>query len=234
MPAKTIEGALDDIGVSPASIDGILITHEHSDHTSGAGVFSRRYDVPVYANKGTWEAIGAKAGKIASGNARIFDTGKEFYIEDIAVRPFATPHDAAEPVGYALHTGGKKACVATDLGHFNRSILNEVDKADIILVESNHDIDMLNAGKYPAYLKKRILSRKGHLSNDAAADAVVQMCNRDIRRFILGHLSHENNREDIAKSVVCGALESAGIKPGKDAMLGMAHRDRATGIFVID
>lgn len=234
LAAKHIAHALDSIDVDPASIDGILITHEHSDHISGAGVFSRRYDVPVYANKGTWEGIGSKAGDIRTGNARIFDTGKEFYVRDIAVRPFKTPHDANESVGYALHTGNKKACVATDIGYIPQAMLDELADSDIILLESNHDVDMLAAGRYPQHLKRRILSRKGHLSNDAAGDAIVKLHERNVRRFILGHLSKDNNREDIAKNAVCNAMEAAGIAPGKDALVALAYRDRASGLYVLD
>ena len=232
-PAKYIEQALDCQGISPKTISGILITHEHSDHIAGMGAFSRRYDIPVYANHATWLAIGSKAGEIKTGNARIFQTGQDFYIGDMGIKPFAISHDAAEPVGYCLYAGGKKICIATDLGHFPKTLLQEAAGSDLMLLESNHDETMLKTGPYPAYLKTRILSRKGHLSNSGAGEVAAKLANSGIRRLVLGHLSAENNREDIAMSTVCGLLASAGIRPGQDIKISLAPRDRPGQLYDI-
>ena len=232
--AAAIERALKSVGVLVSELSGILITHEHTDHTQGVFTLCRKYGVPVYANRATFDGMGEKAQQFPAGLARVFETGQEFYVQDIAVRPFAIPHDAAEPVGYALHAKGKKACVMTDLGYVPRHLLDEVDAADVMLLESNHDVQLLEHGKYPAFLKRRILSRKGHLSNDSAGEAALQLAQRGVRRFYLGHLSKENNREDVALQTVCQALQQGGVAPGQDVSVVMAHRQRVSPIVRLD
>lgn len=233
MPAATILRALESIGVAPHTLTGILVTHEHTDHTAGVGVMSRKLHLPVYANLKTWEAMESRAGAIAPGNARIFTTGRDFYIQDIGVRAFSVPHDAADAVGFALHAAGKKICIMTDLGQFSPRLLEEASSSDLILLESNHDLAMLQNGKYPSYLKRRIRSNKGHLSNDSASDAACRLLDRGVRRFILGHLSGENNREELALQTVCSALTGKGAQAGRDVYVAVAHRDRPGGLYTV-
>ncbi len=141
--------ALLEIGVDPKSVNALLITHEHSDHVSGAGVFSRKYGVPVYANYGTWEGMRACVGKIAPENVRVFETNRDFYVEGVNVMPFKTPHDAIESVGYRLSYEGKRLCVMTDIGVAEPQLLDAAAGADLLLIEANHDVDMLKMGGYP-------------------------------------------------------------------------------------
>lgn len=231
LSAVTIEKALSEIGVEPRSIDGILVTHEHSDHISGLSAMANKYGMPVYANTRTWAAMPQRAAGVKAGQARVFATGSEFYINDIGIRPFPISHDAAEPVGFALLCEGKKICTATDTGRFTKGMAECVKGADLMLLESNHDVNMLKNGAYPAYLKARILSALGHLSNESAAQAAVMLAGLSVRRFVLGHLSAQNNREELALAAVCGALEANGAAPGKDVHIGVAHRDRHGSLY---
>lgn len=231
---KTITCALERVNVDPASLQGILITHEHSDHIRGAGVLSRRFDLPIFANAATWEAMDKTLGCITTKNVRVIDTGRNFYIGDLDVLPYAIEHDAAEPVGYCFYGKGRKFAQMTDLGHAPQSVLSIVSGADLVLLEANHDIDMLRRGPYPQYLKKRILSNHGHLSNDASAEACLALLRMGVKNFILGHLSQENNTEKLAYDTVCTKLQSVGALLDEDFVVSMAHRDRASGYFELD
>ena len=232
--ATAICQALVEIDVHPDQLDGILVTHEHTDHTRALQTLARKYGIPIYANRATFDALGKKTEAIPAGLARVFETGQEFYIGNLAVRSFSIPHDAADPVGFAVHANGKKACVMTDLGHVPTRLLDQAAQADVMLLESNHDVHLLEQGKYPAYLKRRILSTKGHLSNETAGHTAVRLAQRGVKRFFLGHLSQENNREDVALSAVCGALTAQQIQPGRDVALAMAHRNCRSTLVVLD
>lgn len=231
LTGKALDQALSNISIDPATLQGILITHEHSDHVRGAGVLSRKYDLPVYANVLTWRAMMKQLGRIDKRNMRVFDTNRDFYIGDCNILPYAIPHDAADPVGFCFSHGGRKIAQMTDLGCVNDSILEAVTGADLLLIESNHDEAKLKCGPYPAYLKRRILSRHGHLSNADAGKTCVRLAQSGIRRFILGHLSGENNTERLAYETVTQSLAEKGLHLSRDVELFMAHRDRACGIF---
>jgi len=225
--------ALLSIGVSPEQLTAILVTHEHADHTMGVGVLSRRYNLPVYATGATWRAMLARVGAIEPRNVREFQSGSDFFIGDMGVVPFSIPHDAADPVGFCFETRGLKASVATDLGYIREDWLSCVSGSDILLLESNHDVDMLRAGPYPYDLKHRILSRKGHLSNDDAGRAAVKLAARGVRHFMLGHLSAENNFPELALETVCAALRDEGIVPGEDIRVELTWRDRVSSLYVV-
>ena len=221
------------VGVNPADLGGLVITHEHIDHIRGAGVLSRKLDLPIYATPGTWAAMEDKLGAVAEKNIRTFQTEQDFFIGGINVQSFPTPHDAAESVGYCFTVDGKRFSVATDLGCVRDSWMNYVRGSDAVLLESNYDPDMLRAGRYPYDLKKRIMSRKGHLSNDDAGETAAELIRSGARQIVLGHLSKENNFPELAeRSCIC-ALQQAGIVPGEDALLCVAKRDGATGMFVV-
>ena len=233
LAGRTIINALAGINVSPDTIDAIVVTHEHSDHIKGVGVISRRYSIPVYANSATWDAMSPLIGEVAPSCVRIFETDRDFFIHELNVLPFATPHDAAESVGYCFNHKGAQVSTLTDVGHINARLLSAVQESDIILLESNHDVEMLKAGSYPYTLKRRILGDNGHLSNDAAGEALVKLYKCGLRNAVLGHLSHENNLEPLALETVRQALRNEDIFD-EEFSLCVAHRDRAAGMFEIE
>ncbi len=230
LPGRTIENALLSVDVEPTTLGAILVTHEHSDHVRGIGVLSRRYDLPVYANAGTWEGMEAEIGRIASKNIRIFETGTEFYVKELLVRPFSIPHDANDPVAYCFHGDGRCAGVMTDIGYVREDMLDAVQDSELLLIEANHDEEMLKVGPYPYPLKRRILSDKGHLSNENCGRALGKLYLRGLCCAILGHLSKENNYEQLALETVRAELREQDI-PDAAFHLTVAHRDRVTGVF---
>lgn len=223
---KRIQDALECLGLSGGDIDALFLTHEHKDHIQGAGVFSRRFDVPVYATAETWAAIGDGIGKIAPGNKRFVYAGEICTVNDIRVRPFAIPHDAAEPVGYNILTEGKKATLATDIGHVTDEICESLADSDILLLEANHDEEMLKKGGYPRYLKERILGENGHLSNHTAGELLSSIMSGKLKHVFLGHLSAENNTPRLAYTTVERALQGKRIQPGRHLDIGMAERSQ--------
>ena len=234
LSGKVLINALTGIGVSPDSIDAILVTHEHSDHVKGAGVLSRKFNIPIYATEGTWRGMEAAVGPVRSCNMRSFDRHIDFFVQDINVIPFGIPHDAADPVGFRLCSGGFSVATATDLGHFTKELLTRLSGTDVVLLESNHDPDMLKANpKYPQTLKNRILGSHGHLSNEACANAAVALCRTGVRHLILGHLSGENNLPRLAYETTQQALIAAGISPGSDIGLDVASRTEVGSMYTI-
>jgi phosphoribosyl 1,2-cyclic phosphodiesterase len=194
---------------APETLHGILITHEHSDHINGLAGLAARLDVPIYCNRLTKEAIEAQLH--LQINARIFTTGGSFEIGDVTVDTFAVPHDASDPVGFMVHTAAGNIGFLTDLGHATKLVVERVRAANVLLLEANHDVQMLqNDPRRPWSLKQRILSRHGHLSNDAAADVAEQILSSALRRLYLGHLSRDCNRPELARRAVAGRLEQLG------------------------
>ncbi|MBR3383521.1 MAG: MBL fold metallo-hydrolase [Clostridia bacterium] len=230
MTGKAIVSALNDVGADPAKLSAIVVTHEHSDHIKAVGIISRKYNVPVYANAGTWKAMAPLIGDVAMRNIRTFVTGQNFYIGDIDLTPFPISHDAAEPVGYTFFSKGARLVYMTDTGHVSPALRETASGADLLFLEANHDVDMLKNGPYPYQLKRRILSDRGHLSNDAAGELLTGLYSTGARRVILAHLSRENNTERIAYETVRARLSEDGIAE-KDFFVAVAHRDRVTGIF---
>ncbi len=226
LSAKRIIEALTSIGERPSELSAILVTHEHSDHIKGVGILSRKFNIPIYANENTWTAMQTLIGAVDVRNMAYFNTGSEFGIGDIVVKPFPIPHDACEPVGYSFFAEEKKITVATDIGHMDLELLNCMEDSDLLLLESNHDVEMLRMGPYPWHLKKRIAGDRGHLSNEAAGKVIAHMAEKGTKRFLLGHLSRENNFPELAYQTVCNALCERSIKAGMDIMLDVALRDR--------
>lgn len=214
--------------IDPAAIDALLVTHEHSDHTKGIAVLSKKYRIPVYANADTWSQLHRSCPGIPPELIRVVESDVDFFLGDVCIHPFTTPHDAVHSLGYTFSYRGKKAAVCTDIGHMDKRMLNLLAGSQLVLLESNHDVDMLMAGAYPYSLKRRILSGKGHLCNEDCGKALVQLYKTGVKSAILGHLSMENNYPPLAVATVLGVLEEAGIK---DMALALALRDRPTGIF---
>ena len=232
---KCLFSALEAIGVDPKTLNAVLVTHEHSDHISGAGVLCRKLKIPVYATEATWHAMDRKVGAIPPELRVTFDKSQDFYVGDIGVVPFLIPHDAAEPVGYRLWGGNVSISTATDLGHFPRAIRDQIAGSSLVLLESNHDPDMLRMnGKYSQRLKQRILSNHGHLSNDACADALLQLVDGGTQHVILGHLSGENNTPALARQVSEMRMQREGIRLGVDLSLDVALRDRVGSVYTLE
>ncbi len=220
-----------EIGADPRNISAILITHEHIDHIRGAGIFARKYGAPVYATAGTWAAMRQRIGDIPQEFVRVIERERDFFLGEMNIQPFETPHDAAESVGYIVSIpGGARFALATDIGCVKNGWMNAVSGASAILLESNYDPGMLRAGKYPYELKKRIMSRHGHLSNDDAAEAAISLVRAGTRRIVLGHLSKENNFPELALRSCLSALERDG---APDSDVTVARRDGATGVFSV-
>jgi phosphoribosyl 1,2-cyclic phosphodiesterase len=226
LSAKRIIEALVSIGEKPSELSAVLVTHEHSDHIRGVGILSRKYNIPIFANMNTWQAMEQFIGPVNASNKMYFNTGLEFLLGDIAVKPFPIPHDASEPVGYSFYAEGKKITLATDIGHINLELLGCLEDSDLLMLESNHDVEMLRIGPYPWHLKKRIAGDRGHLSNEMAGKVIAYMAEKGTRRFLLGHLSKENNFPELAYQTVCNALYEKRIEIGGDMLLEVVLRDR--------
>jgi len=226
---REIRRRLATIGRAPESLNGILVTHEHSDHINGLLALAGKLNIPVYCNRPTQDAIvwtfkekSRKADPLLEGmetstdsgaklDWRLFQTGGSFDINDILVETFSIPHDAAEPVGFLLRTTAGTVGFATDLGHVTKLVLDRVRHANVLVLESNHDVKMLqDCPKRPWSLKQRILGRHGHLSNDAAADCAEQIMSAELRHLYLGHLSRECNKPELAQTTMSQRLGKIG------------------------
>lgn len=234
LAGKKIDDALKHIGEESSSIDGIFITHEHIDHIKGVGVLSRKYDIPIYANDNTWAVMEKNIGKIKEHNIRIMDRRSSITINDLEIRSFNIPHDAIAPVGYTVSSAGKNASVVTDFGVFTEEIRDNIIDSDIILLESNHDVNMLRMGPYPYKLKLRVLGENGHLSNEDCGSAIVSLLKNDKKKqIVLGHLSGTNNHPDLAYQTVVDVLSANGIRPGDDVILQLASRHNPSEIILL-
>lgn len=208
---KRIVEGLKTFELEGKNLQGILVTHEHTDHVSGLGVLSRKYHIPIYGTEKTLRKICEmeNLGKIDRELFQPIQTGKNFFIGDLDIESFSISHDAADPVCYMIHEGNKKLGIVTDLGYYDDRIVGHLKESDLLYVEANHDIHMLQAGPYPYYLKRRILSDHGHLCNEKAAQLVVELMNDHLHRVILGHLSKENNYPDLALATVKNEVDQS-------------------------
>lgn len=227
---KRIEEGLDAFNVSPEDVDGILITHEHSDHIKGLGVWLRKYKMPVYATDETIKCIlnDGSLGKIDSDLFNVVEPGKELVLKDLQIKPLSISHDAANPVCYRFNSDlNEKSCaVVTDLGKPTETLVHNLQELNTVLIESNHDVGMLQAGPYPYYLKQRIWGERGHLSNEACGDLINSIINKDMHNIILGHLSGENNYPDLAFQAVRNEINFAKHKfYAEDVNLKVASRN---------
>ncbi|MEG1458036.1 MAG: MBL fold metallo-hydrolase [Acetivibrio sp.] len=232
---KRITEGLSSMDVNPEKLDAIVVTHEHSDHICGLGVFTRKYKVPIYGTKETIESI-RNIKSMGALDETLFHEIKEdcsFLVNDIVVHPFSIPHDAANPVSYTFSSNGEKIGVATDLGTYNASIISNLEECQILLLEANHDINMLQVGSYPYSLKRRILSDTGHLSNDNSGKLLSKIFSDRLKYIFLGHLSKENNYPELAyETVKCELLES-GITKNREYTMQVAKRDTPSELVTI-
>lgn len=202
---KICEG-LASINSSIEDIDAILVTHEHSDHVQGLGLVSSKFNIPIYANQETWNAMGKQKEKIDEKNVNFFINDNDFSLNELTIHPFSTPHDAANPCGFNIHNGKRKLSIATDLGHMDDRIFNQLKNSSFILLESNYEPEMLNASRYPFHLKQRIKGPYGHLSNETAGKTIAALTKKDLKQVMLGHLSKENNVPELAYQTVAEEL----------------------------
>ena len=208
LSARRLAAGLEACGVAPGSLSGILLTHEHGDHTKGLKVFVEKFDVPVFANPLTADHL-KRQGLAARWN--FFSSGAEFFLENIGVLPFSVPHDAADPVGFVLRSNGTGFAVLTDLGYATRQVVEAVRGVHALLIETNHDEALLQGDtKRPWSVKQRILSRHGHLSNSAAAEIVAEVATEALRHVLLGHLSRDCNSPELAVHAVGSRLRGGG------------------------
>ena len=234
LTGKAIENALSQIGADIGRIRGIVVTHEHSDHVKGIGVLSRRYRLPVYCTAATWRAMPGQVGVIPSELRREFIAGEDFFIGGMSFSPFSIPHDAVDPVGFRVWADGYSVSVATDMGYMRKQVMEALAGSDLILLESNYDPDMLSVNlHYSANLKQRIRGRRGHLSNDDCACAVLDLFDTGCRHVILGHMSGENNTPELALETVKQAAAARGLRPGRDITLDLAWRDRVGSVYTL-
>ncbi len=204
--SKKIENALLDIDIDPSTIDGILITHEHVDHVQGLGTFSRKFDLPVFVNQETLDAMPKQRDKIASNNIKTFKVTDKFSIGDLDIKPFSIPHDAANPCGFNIWKEDKKISIATDIGHMTNTILKHLEESLFIMLEANYDPEVLRCSSYPFTLKSRIAGPTGHLSNEIAGKTISYLLKSGLKNAMLGHLSKESNFPELAYQTVFDEL----------------------------
>lgn len=197
---KKTEAGIHELDLDMRDVDGILITHEHSDHIQGLGVIARKYGIPIYLSEGTFNAISnySSLGKIPKELFSVINPDEKFWIKDLCINPMRISHDAAQPVAYRISYGKNKIAVVTDLGNYDEYTVAALQHMDVLLLEANHDIRMLEVGPYPYPLKQRILSDKGHLSNERAGNLLYDLLHDNLKAVILGHLSKENNMPELA------------------------------------
>lgn len=228
LSGKQVEKLMGEVGVDPTTLDALLITHEHSDHIKGVGILARRYDLPIYANEATWEAMAPLIGNIEEDKKRVLNTGDSLDFGSLKVDSYGISHDASEPVGYCFYEGDAQLALTTDLGYVSDRIKEKVRTAQTIIMESNHDVEMLRMGAYPWSIKRRILSDVGHLSNEAAADALCDILGGTTEKVHLAHLSRDNNLPQLARLTVQNILEDYGIFLDQEVELADTYFDRAT------
>ena len=222
LSAKRICEGLAACGTDPKDVGAILITHEHTDHTKGVGILMRKLKVPLYATIGTITAT--DIGSVDDSLIHEISHDITYDINGIGITPFSIPHDAADPCGFILNDGTSRIATATDIGIMTDGILSRLYGCDSVLLESNHDIDMLRYGDYPYALKQRILSDTGHLSNKAAAEAALKLVQNGTKHLMLGHLSDKNNMPTIAQMETYSYLTDNGLNVGGDVTLKVAQR----------
>ena len=230
LTGKKITSLLAEIDRKPENLDAIFITHEHSDHIKGVGVLARRYNLDVYANEKTWQMIDERnmIGKLDLAQKHIFERGKTLTLGDIDIESFGVSHDAVEPQFYRLMKDNKSFVVLTDTGYVSDRMAGIIENADGYLIESNHDVEILRSGSYPWSLKQRILSDKGHLSNEDGAGTMIRTIGNRSKKIYLGHLSKENNIKELAHMTMENNLIQADFGVDYDMKVFDTSPDEAT------
>lgn len=224
LSGKSIQKALENINVKPEELSAILVSHEHIDHVKGIGVLSRRFKLPIYATELTWAAMAPKIGQVSESLCCYIETDKRLEFGSMSVEFFASNHDAADPIGFNFYEEDRQLGLVTDIGAISNKVESVLQGADCLILEANHDEEMLKMGSYPWLLKKRIMSDRGHLSNEAAGKSLINLSCGKKQKVLLAHLSEENNLPELAKLTVANLLAEAGIVLGRDLELSIAPR----------
>ena len=233
---KKIEAGLNSVGISGKDLDAVFVTHEHSDHIGGLGVLARKFDVPIYSTRGTIAGItmSKSVGDIDEQLFQAIRKNENISIGSLMIQAISVSHDAAEPVCYKVSNDMSTVAVATDMGYYTPELVEQLKGLDAILLEANHDVNMVQVGPYPYYLKQRILGKKGHLSNESAGRLLSEIVHDDLKHVFLGHLSRENNLPQLAHEAV--RLEiTMGENPyqASDFDIRVAERSEPSGLIEV-
>lgn len=223
-----------DFGLTLPQIHRVLITHDHADHIKSVGSINHDFHLPVYATATVHQGIDRNycvTRKVNIADRHILTPGETVQLGDFTVTPFTVPHDSSDNVGYFIEASGTNFCLITDAGAVTEEMAQYISKAYYLVIEANHDVEMLQQGPYPEHLKVRIVSGTGHLNNKACAEAIAQNMNEHLRHVWLCHLSEENNHPELARKTIESVLRSYGIAVGKDLQLEVLKRTVPTGIF---
>jgi len=234
---RGLKKACRDYGVSLSSVKHVLITHDHADHIKSVGAFSNDYQVPIYATREVHDGINRNycvVKKVAAEQVGLLEKGKTLQLGDFTVTPFAVPHDSADNVGYFIEAEGTNFCLMTDAGRVTDEMKQYISQARHLVIEANHDIEMVQNGPYPPFLKERILSGTGHLNNHDCGLAIAENMSEQLKNVWLCHLSEENNHPELARKTVESILRSYGIVAGADIRLEVLKRTTPTGPFELD
>ncbi|BBO00421.1 MBL fold metallo-hydrolase [Sporolactobacillus terrae] len=233
LSGKKMVELLGQIDRRPEDIDAILVTHEHSDHIKGLGVFARRFHTPVYANQKTWRAMSSGIGEIPTEQKFDFEANTTQDFNDLSVESFSVSHDAADPMFFVVHQGEKQLTLATDLGYVSTHIKGLIHNSDAYVMEANHDTEMLMMGRYPWSVKRRILGDTGHISNEESGVALTEVFGDHTKRIYLAHLSKDNNMKELARMSVGQHLERLGLKLGREIGLYDTDPDHSTKLTAV-
>ncbi len=223
LSGKETARRLREFGVEPRSISAVVISHEHGDHCRGVVPFVKSLDVPVFITDRTYEA---STMNLDPRKRQRIESGKSFELNSVVFTPFSVPHDAADPVGFRIERAGASVAIVLDLGYLSNLVVERLRGCDGIILESNHDVNMLKVGPYPWALKQRVMSRRGHLSNDAVAEYLVTHFDGAARYMVLAHLSKMNNLPELAILSARRALESRSSLAATQTRLELAEPDR--------
>lgn len=235
LSARQLQSLLNEVQCDGSEIDAILVTHEHIDHVRGVVTLSNKFQIPVYATAGTFRGMSPKVGEVPFHQKITIDSGEDFVLGDALIEPLAVSHDANDPVAYRVNYHGRSVAVLTDLGYCPDSLLEKLEGVDMMVIESNYNPELLHENpRYPVSLKKRIEGRKGHLSNESCSNVLYELQRIGTRYALLGHLSKENNRPELAMREVGEGLLQKGVALGDRLHLELTHRDRPSARYAMD